>query len=282
MTQKAFQRMDFIFCFAIFYFHDEYINISTKLRYCQLSNTTTTTGPDRSFSLDPSHATLDAMPKLRRMKTLPLSERPREKMQKLGASGLSDFELIEGLVGTGAAGITVGQVSRSILRLLHKHGGSITYEQLVDTKGVGEATAIKVLSALEITRRYVVRDALPLQSQQDFLARLSDMRTLQQENFVCLSLDGGQRLIARRTITIGLLDSVQAHPREVFADAIADRAASIVIAHNHPSGDPQPSQRDITCTQQLAAAGQLLGIALRDHLILTKTEHFSFAQHHLF
>ena len=98
---------------------------------------------------------------------------------------------------------------------------------------------------------------------------------------MCLSLDGGQRLIAQRTITIGTLDAVMAHPREVFSDAIVDRAASVVVAHNHPSGDPLPSPQDITLTQQLAAAGQLLGITLHDHLILTKTEYFSYRQHHL-
>jgi DNA repair protein RadC len=97
---------------------------------------------------------------------------------------------------------------------------------------------------------------------------------------VCLSLDGGHRLIAQRTITVGLLDSVMAHPREVFADAITDRAACVVLAHNHPSGDPHPSSRDITLTQQLAAAGHLVGITLRDHIIVSKTDHFSFQQHH--
>ncbi len=213
---------------------------------------------------------------------MPVAERPREKMQQLGVSALSDFELVESLLGSGIAGATVGQVSRNILRLLHKNGGNISFEQLASTRGVGEATASKVLAAFEIARRHLVRDSLPLLSQNDIVSRLSDIRNLQQENFICLSLDGGHRLIARRTIAIGLLDSVQTHPREVFADAIADRAASVLLAHNHPSGDCTPSQYDITCTQQLAAAGQLLGIALRDHIILTKTEHFSFSQHHLY
>ena len=219
------------------------------------------------------------MPKMR---DTPLNERPREKLQERGVRSLSDFELLEVLIGSGSGKASVSQLARSVLRLIHKHGGNITYEQLVGTKGIGDATADRVLASLELARRYLERDALPLHNMQDILGRLSDIRALQQEHFVCLSLDGGQRLIARRTITIGLLDRVQTHPREVFADAIADRAASVIIAHNHPSGSAEPSRRDITCTQQLAAAGQLLGIPLRDHLILTKTEHFSFAQHHLF
>ncbi|HEY8999315.1 MAG TPA: DNA repair protein RadC [Candidatus Saccharimonadales bacterium] len=222
------------------------------------------------------------MPKIRRIEETPLAERPREKLQRYGAAALSDFELLELLIGTGAGGVNVGQLARTVQRLLYRHGGNITLEQLSEVKGVSIATASRVLGGLELARRHLVRDLLPLRTQDEILGRLADIRTLSQEHFICLSLDGGQRLIARRTITIGLLDSVQAHPREVFADAIADRAASVVIAHNHPSGDATPSQRDITCTQQLAAAGQLLGIPLRDHLILTKTEDFSFAQHHLY
>jgi DNA repair protein RadC len=115
----------------------------------------------------------------------------------------------------------------------------------------------------------------------EIVAHLSDIRSKQQEYLVVLSLDGGQRLIAQRIITIGTLDTVLAHPREIFADALMDRAASILVAHNHPSGTPQPSAQDTLLTQQLVAAGQLLGVCLRDHVILTKTDYFSFRQHHL-
>src|SRR6185295_5191269 len=131
-------------------------------------------------------------------------------------------------------------------------------------------------ASLELSRRHLVRDNTPLATLSDIVGRLGDIRTKQQEYFVCLSLDGGLRLIAQRTITIGTLDSVIAHPREVFADAIVDRAASVVIAHNHPSGDPQPTQKDITLTQHLVGASQLLGILLRDHIIITKNDYFSF------
>jgi DNA repair protein RadC len=127
----------------------------------------------------------------------------------------------------------------------------------------------------------LIQDNVPLLTKTDILARLADIRDKQQEYFVCMSLDGGQRLIAMRTITIGTLDSVLAHPREVFADAIADRAASVIVAHNHPSGEAKPSQKDIILTHQLAASGQLLGITLADHMIVTKTSYFSCRQHHM-
>lgn len=221
------------------------------------------------------------MPRTKRISQIPLEDRPREKLQRKGVAALSDFELLEVVIGSGTQGADVGYIAKQIQKILQKGSDAVTAESLTAIRGVSIATAGKILAALELARRHLVRDGTPLLTQQDILGRLSDLRTKQQEYFVCLSLDGGQRLIARRTITIGTLDSVLAHPREVFADAIADRAASIIVAHNHPSGDPKPSQKDITLTQQLAAAAQLLGIPLGDHLILTKTEHFSYRQHHL-
>lgn len=117
-----------------------------------------------------------------------------------------------------------------------------------------------------------------LASTDDVLACLGFIRSKRQEYFVCLSLGSGGNLIARRTVTIGLLDVSLAHPREVFAGPLKDRAAAVVIAHNHPSGIAEPSRQDIKVTQQLVAAGQLLGIAFRDHVIVTKTSHFSFRE----
>ncbi len=221
------------------------------------------------------------MPTRRRIHQIPAADRPREKLQRKGAAALSDFELLEVLIGNGTASADVGYIARQVQKLLQKGTEAVSYETLTIIKGVSIATAGKILSALELSKRHLARDIEPLRSQQDILARLSDIRTKQQEYFICLSLDGGQRLIAQRTITIGTLDSVLAHPREVFADAIVDRAASIIVAHNHPSGDAKPSPKDITLTQQLMAAGQLLGITLRDHIIVTKTESFSYRQHHL-
>jgi DNA repair protein RadC len=215
------------------------------------------------------------------MHQIPAADRPREKLQRKGAFALSDFELLEVIIGNGTHGSDVGTIARQVQKHLRKGTAALNYETLVSIKGVSAATAGKLLAALELAKRHLVRDIEPLRSLPDILARLDDIRTKQQEYLVCMSLDGGQRLIALRTITVGTLDSVLAHPREVFADAIADRAAGIVIAHNHPSGEVKPSQKDITFTQQLAAAGQLLGLTVRDHIIVTKTDYFSFRQHHL-
>ncbi len=221
------------------------------------------------------------MPRARRIQQLPTADRPREKLQRNGAPGLSDFELLEVLIGSGTAGADVSYIARQIQKLLQKGTQAVSYESLTAIKGVSIATAGKILAALELAKRHLIRDITPLRTQSDILARLADIRTKQQEYFICLSLDGGQRLLAQRTITIGTLDSVLAHPREVFADAIADRAATVIVAHNHPSGDVKPSQKDIMLTQQLVGAGQILGIPLRDHVIVTRTEDFSCRQHHL-
>jgi DNA repair protein RadC len=119
-------------------------------------------------------------------------------------------------------------------------------------------------------------DTKPLRNNNDILPYLDHFRDKKQEFFICLSLDSGRRLIDRRVVTIGLLDATLAHPREVFAGPLVDRAAAVIVAHNHPSGDASPSRQDIEMTQQLIAAGQLLGVPLRDHIIITTKGHYSF------
>lgn len=120
----------------------------------------------------------------------------------------------------------------------------------------------------------------PLHMAENVLPHLKFIRTKRQEYILCLSLDSGNRLIARRTVTIGTLTASLVHPREVFAGPLKDRAASVIVVHNHPSGDPSPSRKDIEATQQLVAAGILLGIPLRDHLIVTGESYYSFRNHH--
>jgi DNA repair protein RadC len=118
----------------------------------------------------------------------------------------------------------------------------------------------------------------PLAIREDILAKVSFIRNKKQEYFICLSLNSGGVVIKRRTVTIGLLDSTLVHPREVFAGPLKDRAAFVIVAHNHPSGDPEPSKADVKTTQQLIAAGILLGIHLRDHLVVTANSSFSFKE----
>jgi len=120
-----------------------------------------------------------------------------------------------------------------------------------------------------------------LSTIEDVLCCLDFIRNKRQEYFICLSLDSGGQIIKRRTVTIGLLDMALAHPREVFAGPLKDRAAAVVIAHNHPSGCPDPSEADIDTTQHLVAAGQILGLPVQDHIIVAKDKVFSFRTHSL-
>ncbi len=216
-----------------------------------------------------------------KIKQRPLADRPREKLHHKGVTALSDFELLEVLIGSGNHNADAATIARHIQKQLRRSGTDISYEQLTAIKGVSIATAGKILAALELASRYLIKDSPPLITTAQLAAEFHDIRTKQQEYLLALSLDGAMRVIAQRTITVGTLDTLAAHPREVFADALADRAACVVIAHNHPSGDSEPSDKDIALTQALAAAGQLVGVPLHEHLILTKTGTFSFKKHGL-
>lgn len=126
-----------------------------------------------------------------------------------------------------------------------------------------------------------LKSTRPIRTTADILPHLEHYRNKRQEFFVCISLDSSSRPIARRIVTIGTLTSTLVHPREIFADPIADRAAAIIIAHNHPSGDALPSREDIETTQQIVAASLILGIQLRDHVIVAAEEHYSFRKHRM-
>lgn len=117
-----------------------------------------------------------------------------------------------------------------------------------------------------------------LLNKTDILPLLSDIAAHRQEHFVVLSLDSGRHLITKRIVFIGTVDTVIAHPREIFAGAVSDFATGIIVAHNHPSGDPTPSKQDIATTQQLIAAGQILGVTLIDHVIVAGQQHYSFQE----
>jgi DNA repair protein RadC len=147
----------------------------------------------------------------------------------------------------------------------------VRLEDVLKIAGIAEANGTKIVAALEIGNRFNLRNSEILDEPEKIVDLLSDIRDKKQEHFVVLTLDGANRLIEKRTVSIGTLDSSLVHPREVFADAITDRAASIAVAHNHPSGDLEVSPQDIEITKRLKESGELLGIRLLDHIIVTKT-----------
>ena len=197
--------------------------------------------------------------------------RPREKLQARGAEALSDYELLMAIIGSGVAGADVTKVARDVQKLLKEKSSELTLDDLLAIKGLGLAKATPIMAGYELWRRqFEVSERPIIDSPEKAVEQLADIRDKKQEYFVCLTLDGANRLIAKRIVTIGTLTASLVHPREVFADAITDRAASIIVAHNHPSGNLQPSQADRDVTDRLREAGELLGVTLLDHVIVTK------------
>lgn len=215
---------------------------------------------------------------MRTVKDLPIHSRPREKLREKGASALSDEELVGAILGTGTAGVDVRTIARGVAGLIREYKQGLTLDHLIAVPGVGLAKAAQVLSAFELARRYLLRDTVKIVVAQDVRPLVADIAGKQQEYFVCISLNGANEVIEKRVVTIGLLDKSPVHPREVFADVIADRAAAVIFAHNHPSGDLQPSENDLRIHEQLTEAAKILGLRVLDHLIVTRKSYFSFQE----
>ena len=219
------------------------------------------------------------------IRELPRSERPRERLIDLGAQALSSAELLAILLGSGAAGRTALQLGQSVLTGC---GGSLRriamqpVATLTAVTGVGTARAATIHAALELGRRMAAEsreDGAPIRSPRDivevFAPRLEDLPV---EEFHVAVLDSQHRLERDIMVTRGILNSSLVHPREVFREAIAERAAAIILVHNHPSGDPTPSADDRIVTEQLVAAGRLLDIPVHDHVIVGRGRYTSFAE----
>ncbi|MDD5679068.1 MAG: DNA repair protein RadC [Kiritimatiellae bacterium] len=215
---------------------------------------------------------------MKTIKDMPEHSRPREKLRDQGAAALTDEELVAAILGMGTAGVDVRTIARQVAGLIREHKTGLTLDQLQAVPGVGLAKAGQILSAFELARRHLLKDTVKITGAQDVLPQVADIAGKQQEHFVCLSLNGANELIAKRVVTIGLLDQSQVHPREVFADVIVDRAAAVIFVHNHPSGSLQPSEADRQTHDQLTEAGKILGLRVLDHVIVTKKGYFSFQE----
>ena len=219
------------------------------------------------------------------IRELPRRERPRERLQALGPHALSAAELLAVIVGTGSGGrsamavaeAVLGSADGSLRRLAGRPVASLT-----DVPGVGTARAVAVHAALELGRRLSAEardDGAPIRSPRDVYAAYAPrLQDLPVEEFHVAVLDAQHRLERDILVTRGILNSSLVHPREVFREAIAERAAAIILVHNHPSGDPAPSADDRAVTTQLVAAGRLLDIPVHDHVIVGRGRYTSFAE----
>jgi DNA repair protein RadC len=201
---------------------------------------------------------------------------PREKLIKYGSSNLSDAELLHLLIGSGNKQVSAEEISKQILKLLKDKGSSVTYSELSNIKGMGTAKTSEIIALFELGKRYLMPADRPvIANTDDAVLQLGNIRDKKQEHFVVLTLDGANRLISNIVVFQGTLNQSLVHPREIFAKAIEDRAANIIVAHNHPSGSVEPSSDDIEITRKLKEAGQLLGIKVLEHIIVSKTEYRS-------
>jgi len=212
------------------------------------------------------------------IKDMPEHSRPREKLREKGASALSDEELVAAILGMGTAGVDVRTISKQVAGLIREHKETLKLDHLLGVPGMGLAKAAQILSAFELARRHLLKDMVKISCAKDALPLLADITGKQQEYFLCISLNGANEVIEKRVVTIGLLDKSPVHPREVFADVIADRAAAVIFAHNHPSGDLEPSQSDLQLQEQLTEAGKILGIRVLDHVIVSRKGYYSFQE----
>ena len=216
------------------------------------------------------------------IKELPPEERPRERLQKSGPGALSDSELLAIILRIGTGNVTATELAR---KLVTHYGGlkgiaSASFEELCEIKGIGTAKAAQIKAAFEIGRRF----SQTIDTEKDRIRCSEDvknlfwhkMRTYDREHFMIVLLDTKNRIIKTETVTIGILDSSIIHPREVFKSAIKSSAASVILVHNHPSGDPAPSRNDTSATIKLREAGELVGISVLDHVIIGEKGYYSF------
>jgi DNA repair protein RadC len=220
-----------------------------------------------------------------RIAEMPPDERPRERLTRLGAPALSAVELLALLIGSGGGGRSALELAQQVFA---RNGGSLRrlasspVAAIRAINGVGPAKAVVLHAALELGRRMAAESRTtgepvsgPMDVYRLFAPRLEDLPV---EEFHVAVLDTQHRLERDITVTRGLLSASLVHPREVFREAIAERAASIILVHNHPSGDPMPSADDRKVTAQLVAAGRLLDIPVHDHVIIGRGRYASFAE----
>lgn len=211
-----------------------------------------------------------------RIKDISKENRPRERFLKSGAGSLSDAELLAVILQKGTKEENVIDMSN---RLISKYGldklSDLSLNELQEIKGIGPAKAMQIKALFEFSKRHSkavkTKEIVTIEKPEDvynyFVDELKDKK---KEHFYALLLDSKNKIIKKDLVSVGTLDSSLVHPREVFKEAIKNSAAGIILVHNHPSGDPEPSENDVEITQKIAKAGNLLNIKILDHVIIAE------------
>lgn len=220
-----------------------------------------------------------------KLKNLPKIERPREKLIQKGTQNLRDEELLAILLRTGREGKNVLEVAKQILRKYSKKRLlKLKYEDLIKIKGINSAKACTILAAVELIKRAleIGEETLPvIQSTKDVIAQFTYLRDKSREHLAALYLNARNEMVYKKHLFVGTLNANLVHPREIFEYALIGNAASVILVHNHPSGDAEPSQDDLAITKRIHEAGKIMGIDVLDHVIITKNKAFSFKEKRL-
>ena len=203
----------------------------------------------------------------------------RERLMRNGVDSLSDVELIQILLGNGTASVSLSTMAKAVLKLLEVQRAELSIDYLRKVPGVGAAKICALLAALEVSRRLVFCERKKISYPSDIMHLLHHYADRKQEYFICIYLNGAHESIARRVVSIGIINKTIVHPREVFAYAVEHRAVSIILAHNHPSNNVLPSIEDEQVTERIIEAGTLLGIPVLDHIIFSQDTYYSFSEH---
>jgi DNA repair protein RadC len=215
-----------------------------------------------------------------RITDIPAEDRPRNRLLKGGPTSLSNSELLSIILRTGSVAENAIALSQRVLSQFDlKQLSAIDAPQLMKIHGIKSGKAAQIVACFELARRLEMFDSLPkfkINSPEDVYRRLyPTMRESKKEHFMELCLDTKNQVIREDTISIGSLNANIVHPREVFRTALIESAAHIIVAHNHPSGDPTPSREDIDITKKLVETGKIMGIDILDHVIIGDGRHFS-------
>lgn len=202
----------------------------------------------------------------------------RERMLRSGSAAISNLDLMTAMLGSGLPGKPVRKLAKEVLDQISGGTRSFDIKTLMAIEGMGKAKSCSVAAAIEFGRRIFSARGTRIGMPKDAFPLLIHYADLRQEHFIVISLNGGHEVNAVREITKGLINKTVVHPREVFADPITDRACAVLVAHNHPSGNLEPSDEDLDITKRLRQSGDILGIPLLDHLIFSENGYFSFVE----
>ena len=215
---------------------------------------------------------------LEKISSMSVYDRPREKIINRGAESLSDIELMAILIGSGSKQHPVEKIASKTLQMIDGANYILEADNFLSIEGIGPAKATLLAASMELTRRMYNPRSKKINSPSDVYPLLAHYGDRPQEYFFTVSLNGAHEVIQVKTVSKGILNRAIIHPREVFTDAITNRAASIIVAHNHPSGNLEPSKEDRDITFRLQEAGMLLGIELLDHVVFSSKSYFSFLE----